>query len=48
MKITIKTTRNRLYNGVINYAEKSSTDAKKRSNLKLEVAMELFREMLQL
>lgn len=46
MKIILKTTRGRLYNGILNHTEKTCTDAKKRSDLKLEAAVELFREML--
>ena len=47
MKIILKTTRSRLYNGMMNHTEKTCTDAKKRSELKLEAAIELFREMLR-
>ena len=46
MKITLKTTRSRLYNGIRKYADKSCADRKKRGDLKLEAAVELFREML--
>ena len=47
MKIILKTTRSRLYSGIMNHSEKTCTDAKKRSELKLEAAIELFREMLR-
>ena len=46
MKIVLKTTRYRLYHGITQFAEKTCMDAKKRSELKLEMAIELFREML--
>lgn len=46
MKIILKTNRNRLYSGITKFAEKNCTDAKKRSELRLEAAIELFREML--
>ena len=46
MKIILRTTRNRLYSGITKFAEKTCTDAKKRSELRLEEAIELFREML--
>ena len=46
MKIILKTTRSRLYNGITKYADKNCTDRKKRGDLKLEAAVELFREIL--
>ena len=46
LKIILRTTRNRLYSGITKFAEKTCTNAKKRKDLKLEAAVELFREML--
>ena len=46
MKIVLKTTRSRLYNGITKDTDKSCTDRKKRGDLKLEAAVELFREIL--
>lgn len=46
MKIILKTTRSRLYNGITKHEEKTCVEPKKRKDLKLEAAIELFREML--